>query len=171
MSRNQDGKSSSKAAIVPLLNLPSTQKEPGLGFSRSSRRLEFQNKSQLTTSNRLISMISDNKRNNTSTEFLGITNLDNEARIEDTHQGSGVQHPENLFSLQKRPTQPPHSFNNRQGGNMSYIDDQDSVLNETSKRKSINPLLNFITQSQVAGILGPNVSRLQNIANLMSAPP
>lgn len=54
---------------------------------------------------------------------------------------------------------------------MSYIDDQDSVLNETSKRKSINPLLNFITQSQVAGILGPNVSRLQNIANLMSAPP
>jgi len=44
-------------------------------------------------------------------------------------------------------------------------------MNETSKRKSINPLLNFITQSQVAGILGPNVSRLQNFGNLVSAAP
>lgn len=54
---------------------------------------------------------------------------------------------------------------------MSYIEDQDSVMNETSKRKSINPLLNFITQSQVAGILGPNVNRLQSFGHLVSSSP
>jgi hypothetical protein len=42
---------------------------------------------------------------------------------------------------------------------LSYIDDHDSVLNIKSKRKKINPLLNFINQGQVAG-LDPNLNGL-----------
>jgi len=44
---------------IPILNIPSLQKETTYLISRSTRRLEFHNKSSMSTSNRLTNVITD----------------------------------------------------------------------------------------------------------------
>ena len=51
---------SNQKVVIPMLNLPSMQKESSAIVSRSTRRLEFQ-KSSMSTSNRLTNMVSDNR--------------------------------------------------------------------------------------------------------------
>jgi hypothetical protein len=147
--------------MIPMLSFPTNQRENSTIVSRSTRRLEFQNKSSMSTSNRLINMVSDNKRN--------FNNQLHQELNHQSHASSSKGNNLNFDTHNKKVQGAEDKSSNRvedRAANLSYIDDHDSVLNLNSKRKRGNPLLNFISQGQVAGVLGPNTNGVTDLFTL-----